>query len=293
MSWRGEWRAIDARIVGLGTSARDLVRSYGVRSNDILSVIKTVLIPSANRLFQDLTAFLKANKQAIPKEGASVIESFLTKHGNSLTPGQTHEDLAALQLVAILVSVAAEATYYFSDADVEAKRTIERAFVHLQRSLAVDADLRDRWQSAQLETECEALGAIHLLAHGIWSFKAHGAKSRTDLVLGCPLESDNLQHANAEAMVLTEWKMVSEGTLDAKATEAYEQVRDYQSGLLAGFEVTSARYLVMVSESQLKMPLDRHEGAITYRYINIARNIEASSIASRRLSRSKQVSPTA
>ena len=51
----------------------------------------------------------------------------------------------------------------------------ERAFLHLRRLLAVDRDVRAKWKAAyegkQGEVACEALGAVHLLSHGIYAFK--------------------------------------------------------------------------------------------------------------------------
>lgn len=44
----------------------------------------------------------------------------------------------------------------------------KRAFLHLQRLLAVDADIRAKWKGAfeaehKGELSCEKLGAVHLL----------------------------------------------------------------------------------------------------------------------------------
>jgi hypothetical protein len=50
---------------------------------------------------------------------------------------------------------------------------VERAFEHLNRSLVVDGDLKGRWLRAfmEREEECEKLGAVHLLQHGVFAFK--------------------------------------------------------------------------------------------------------------------------
>ena len=67
-----------------------------------------------------------------------------------------------------------------------AKSLVERAFIHLQRTIVVDHDIRKKWKSAfnTGEIACERLGAVHLLSHGIWAFKADALGERTDLILG-------------------------------------------------------------------------------------------------------------
>ena len=121
------------------------------------------------------------------------------------------------------------------------------------------------------EVACEALGACHLLAHGIWAFKTSAAGERTDLVLGAELAvSDEVRRAS-QGLVLTDWKCVrSESELQRKCREAVEQARRYREGILAGFEVGSPRYLVMVSPDHLSMPSPQAEGDVMYEFRNIA-----------------------
>jgi len=183
-----------------------------------------------------------------------------------------------------LAAFQSEFSYVISDTQAMALRITERAFVHLQRSIMVDDGIKEKWKNAfnSGETKCEQLGAIHLLAHGIWAFKAHGEKGRTDLVLNEPLSDLALVEKTSTALVLTEWKAVkSEDDLDKKSNEAYEQTKLYVTGVLGGIELYNYRYLVMVSEKGMKMPSDISENNITYRYINIPVNPDTPSVEAR------------
>jgi len=137
------------------------------------------------------------------------------------------------------------------------------------------------WKTAYKdgETACERLGAVHLLLHGIWAFKAHAVAERTDLVLGQSLQVTPQIEGASEALVLTEWKLFRRGDkLAARAEEAFRQARLYGVGSLAGFELVSLRYLVIVSDDRVEhMPADRPDGNVLYQYRNIATNPSAPS----------------
>ena len=120
------------------------------------------------------------------------------------------------------------------------------------------------------ETTCEKLGAAHLLLHGVWAFKASVEGGRTDLIISEPMSPSFTIENVADALVLTEWKVVkSRDLLRNKITEAFTQAELYSSGLLGGIEIAKYRYLVMVTEKGMKMPDDRVEGIATYRHIKI------------------------
>lgn len=168
---------------------------------------------------------------------------------------------------------------------------VERAFAHLQRLIVVDDEIGDKWRAAfdrrRGEEKCEQMGATHLLLHGIWAFKVDAKGEKTDLVLKEPLEvNDGLRRA-ATSLVLTEWKKVrSPKELNKKIKEAKEQAGLYAGGCLAGFELESTRFLVMVSNERIAMPEDIQEGNITYRCINLAVRPNDPSVEARKASRS-------
>jgi hypothetical protein len=160
-----------------------------------------------------------------------------------------------------------------SDFESVAKRLSERAFVHLQQLIVADEVVRSRWQAAieAGETACEKLGGAHLLLHGIWAFKVNGPGARTDLVFGEPLGSGIATERVAEALVLTEWKVVRHPPDSiAIAERARSQAQAYAVGIMAGIELSSYRYIVLVSQKKLPSIDDVYLAGATYRHINVA-----------------------
>src|SRR5262249_43260521 len=140
------------------------------------------------------------------------------------------------------------------------------AFHHLQRLIAVDGEVRKKWKKAFAdgETSCEKLGAVHLLAHGIWAFKVRGSYAETDLVYGeTEGLSKNLIGRVARAMVLTEWKVVRDPKeVERKAAEARTETDDYEAGVLGDLELKRTRYIVLVGQRQNPPPADIEQGAV-------------------------------
>ncbi|HWO19382.1 MAG TPA: hypothetical protein VNO30_11425 [Kofleriaceae bacterium] len=169
------------------------------------------------------------------------------------------------------------------------RRLVDRAFLHLKRTLTVDHDARQRWSNAFSETRaeerCEKLGALHLLSHGIYSFKADAGSGRTDLILGTPLAvTDDVQ--SAEALVLTEWKLVRNGDDPAfKAREGKAQADRYSSVELAGIELQRHRYVVLVSMNAVPVPGSEQHLNVTTHYVNVVINPLSPSEHSRQIAR--------
>src|SRR5258707_13086277 len=65
-------------------------------------------------------------------------------------------------------------SFILSDTQEVLRSRADRAFEHLQRMIVADSDYKAKWQAAfdRGEEACEQLGAVHLLLHGIWAFKA-------------------------------------------------------------------------------------------------------------------------
>jgi hypothetical protein len=211
--------------------------------------------------------------------------TFFSRAG-PMVAGSAREDVQAR--LSILESFQAELTYYLSDFSAVAKRLSERAFVHLQRSIVADPTVRKRWidafEATRGEEACEKLGGAHLLLHGIWAFKAYTPEERTDLVLGEPLKDLTEVESVAEALILTEWKLVNNiAEQERKAEQARKQASRYASSVLAGIELRQYRYLVLVSKDWLPGIPDIQEGDILYRHINIAVDPQTPSRAARSL----------
>jgi hypothetical protein len=199
-------------------------------------------------------------------------------------PSTQYERANVQYALTSLASFRSEFDFLIADTQFIARKITERAFIHLQRCIVADSEMRKKWRKAydEHETECEKLGATHLLQHGVWAFKANAEGARTDLIL-CEPKSPAFSVENiAEAIVLTEWKIVkSQDQLLDKATEALTQAELYSSGVLGGIEIANYRFLVMVTEKGMKMPDDQIEGNVTYRHINIAVNPDTPSVEAR------------
>ena len=138
---------------------------------------------------------------------------------------------------------------------------------------AADSAFRAKWQTAfdEGEVECEKLGAVHLLLHGIWAFKVNAAGARTDLVYQEPAEDLTDEQQYADGLVLTEWKKsANKNDAEERFRQARSQAQHYARGVLAGSELTGYRYAVVVSRQQVSVPGDLTESEVVYRHINIA-----------------------
>lgn len=137
-------------------------------------------------------------------------------------------------------------------------------------------------RSTKGEVECEKLGAVHLLGHGIWAFKINASGGRTDLVYQEPAGGLIKEQQYAEGFVLTEWKIAkSAAEAEGKSREARDQTKRYTSGVLGGTELIGYRYIVVVSEKEVKLSETLTEDGIEYRHVNIVVNPSAPSKAAR------------
>jgi hypothetical protein len=276
MNWYYEWTALSARIQGLLDAGSFFYSAGQLSSSDNLSVRKKILLASAEKIVISLQDYLNKYQTSFPGDALQSLQSFLENpdiKNFNFKPNQGqirgHVQFALTSLAAFQ----SEFAFIITDTQVVALRNTERAFLHLQRSIVADEEIKNKWLSGftqQGETQCEKLGALHLLSHGIWAFKAHAEKGRTDLILNEPLVDTSLIEKTSTALVLTEWKAVrKDSELEKKISEAYEQTKTYKAGVLGGIELSNYRYLIMVSKKNMKMPSDFTEGTIVYRHINI------------------------
>ncbi|MCA9677303.1 MAG: hypothetical protein H6708_13795 [Kofleriaceae bacterium] len=226
----------------------------------------------ATALHQATNAFLAAYANVLP-DGARTGLQTLVKMKSILTDFSNPASLGSAS--AVLRFKLAAIDYDLSDREMRARSLVERAFLHLDRLIVADEQVRQNWKGAfkNGETRCEALGGAHLLLHGLWGFKAHGTGERTDLVLGTPITGDDVGVVAraAEAMVLTEWKRVpTSRELGPQYAAALSQLRQYGRGVLAGFELQSMRYVVTVASARMATTADVVEGSVTYRHLHIA-----------------------
>jgi len=273
VTWLQEWKAIAVRIDALlqattlyyQSTARVGADNYGVANLDI--------IPACRAIVEDLTTFSKCYETFVPPAAWPLLARLVDQLTDRLTsrPG----GLPGVQGMIVPLSVfRAEFEFHLRDVSAVVRNLVVRAFTHLQRLLIADSSVQAVWQQAYRKDEptCERLGAAHLLAHGIWAFKASEAGERTDLVLGTHLVFNAQVESAAEGLVLTEWKrVVKPAETVKKAEEAVRQMCRYSESSLAGFELATDRYVVLVSYDLLvNVPTDFKEAGITYHHVNVA-----------------------
>lgn len=275
MTVRSEWAAVSARIEGFLNSTTMYLRALVTSKEDPYGGARDVLLPESTRIYTALDQFLKRHSSTLPQAAQEALHRFIDEHGEYFKEASDTGMNGIKRIVPALGSIRTEVSFHLADFGVTARRLSERAFIHLQRIIVVDEGVRKKWQNAfgQGEVRCEQLGAVHLLSHGIWAFKVDATGERTDLVFTDNRIKESAIETAAEALVLTEWKKVSSPReCDAKAAEARRQADRYSAGSLAGIELATYRYIVLVSEKHLNSIEDFKNGDITYRHINIAVN---------------------
>lgn len=267
------WALLSARIHGL-VEAAELGSALFANHGDSIGMMKH-LGESTAKVLDDLAAFGRA-LSATDRNVRETIQAEETRLRPLLSNSSSTQEMRQIHIRTALVGLAAletEVSYLLSDHQASIRSRVERAFQHLQRLIVVDHDVRDRWRKAFQagEVECEKLGAVHLLSHGIWAFKVNATGGRTDLVYQEPLQDTRVAASVAEGLVLTEWKKFGRGDKpDHQYAAARTQAKDYAAGVLAGVELTRVRYAILVSEESITVPDDVTEGAATYRHLNVA-----------------------
>jgi len=69
---------------------------------------------------------------------------------------------------------------------------------------------------------------------------------------------------------------------EKKSHEAFKQANIYSEEPLAGFEVASTRYLILVSRKRLSLPSNIMTNNVTYEYRNVAVEPDVPSIEARK-----------
>lgn len=268
-----EWRALSSRLRGLLEAARFL---FVAGAKDIYGGGPN-LQQQLKRAFEDV-ARLSRRSPTLPQPAAVALEQFVESYSPLFEETGGSEEIGLEKLRAkltILAGFESEITYLLADPQETRRLLAERAFTHLQRSIVVDADFRVKWALAleQGETECEKLGAVHLLLHGIWAFKVDSAGGRTDLVFQEPLADLHQVQRVSDGLVLTEWKIArSTSQVVRRFEKARNQAERYSAGVLAGIELSTHRFAIVVSESAAPVPADAVLGEVVYRHILVVTN---------------------
>ncbi len=284
---REAWNPLAMRILGLEAGFCQLSQGeeFFTRLRSGLSLgdldpdklIPDMYIPALRRCYDDIVSFHDTNRAILDHSVISCLEQFRT------SAKFIKKDVAfprfQLQVIAAFSALRAELEYYFSDRESQMIKLVERAFSHLRRRIVADHDFAKQWQTSYKEggeAACEKLGAVHLLQHGIWSFKAYAEHERTDLILGVSLDMQEVERS-ADALILTEWKKYNDkedkpqkqaAEIQKIAENAVKQAKIYAQSSLAGYEIRSIRYIPIVTEDRVAVN-DIDEDGIKYRVINI------------------------
>jgi hypothetical protein len=243
--WQVEWHAISSRIAGIIAASQFLFQTVQAGEND--SVYSTnILIENCTGAAKAIRCLLRY-EEALPSGAQKVLQRFDKWWTDTTVDGAIGRSSGFPQvqaLVVLLASVRAELDHALADHDAVVRSHVQRAFLHLQRSLVVDESLRSKWLAAfaKDETACEQLGALQLLLHGIWAFKTDAKGERTDLILGTKFALNSEIISATHGLVLTEWKLVRDGeSPETKKLQALRQAASYSSGSLAGYELASEK----------------------------------------------------
>jgi hypothetical protein len=260
--------SIEARIRGLVAAAHlhaallqvrdsDTYRRGGYLGMQALDVLKSII------------AFVAQFRGSLPPAAIQAMEMFIGERRGLFeeaggTPDVKHERNRAV--VVFLAGLETQISFLLHDIQPAIKARSELAFAHLARSIAADLDIRRKWQTAYEagERQCEALGAIHLLSHGLFAFKVSAAGAQTDLVYQDALPA---QLEYVQGLVLTEWKRASKGQIENAFAEARRQAELYVPGPFSDNELLNYRYAVVVFDEPGAVAQDEQAEGIVYRHI--------------------------
>jgi len=286
MSLTDSWFALSGFIKGLQEAGELYARFMGYHNEDSYGAGK-YLREQCEIAVSALEQFRGNFAKSLPKDAADRIDRFLGSGlaGAAKDPSTNHR--GARGALVGLAAVEAEVTFILHGRQEQIRARSERAFLLLQRTLAVDDDVRSKWKEAfsKGEVRCERLGSLVFLSQGIYAFKTDAAGARTDLVFSEPPD-DSLLFRSVEGLVLTEWKVAEAANAPTRFAEARKQVDLYKEGPLAGIELAGYRYLIAVSLKALpkeNIPADDTSATgITYRHVNIAIEPEVPSRAAKK-----------
>lgn len=273
MSYLEQWKALGARIRGLANAGQLYAQLQTSMPHDSYGGGK-FLGDQCQSILAAIEEFAGAHETTLPPEARIALRKFLSgEQGKVIRDSQAAREARAA--LVFLSGLETEISFLLAGRQELVRARSELAFLHLQRMLVVDKDVRAKWGRAHAqkgETACEGLGAVHLLWHGIYAFKVNAQGARTDLVLNEPLER-SFERRGVEGLVLTEWKLADAKNCVKRFEEGRTQARLYKEGPLVATELTAYRYVIAVSLESLpqgSVPDDLTVNGVVYRHINIA-----------------------
>lgn len=281
--WVTRWNEIESRIDTLHSSADIYFNAIQTTGEDYFGVSGRHVIPEAREIRELIVSFRRTYSDVLSPGAIGAFDRFIRDSRDTFQGASGINGVAGVAVS--LGAIRAGLAYHLKGVDTYGNSITERSFEHLRRSIVVDDGIRTRWISAfkEGEVQCEKLGSVHMLLHGIWAFKVDAKGERTDLVFGDPLSLGAAERTAPSAIVLTEWKVArtSEDAVQQLGT-ARKQAEHYSTGSLSDLELLNTRYLIVVTERRVEMPADIMLANVRYRHINIAVNPEPPSKGSKR-----------
>ena len=286
MALTDSWFALSGFIKGLQGAGELYSRFMGYHQEDSYGA-GNYLREQCAIAVGALEIFCRDFAESLPKEAAERIDRFLASRLAGAAKDAATDHRGARGALVGLAAIEAEVTFVLYGRQEQIRALSERAFLLLQRTLAVDDGVSDKWKTAfeKGEVACERLGSLVFLSQGIYAFKVDAVGARTDLVFSEPPD-ESLLSRSVEGLVLTEWKVADAKTASARFAEARNQADIYKQEPFAGIEVAGYRYMIAVSLKAL--PQDRIPGdyvsstGVTYRYVNIVVEPDVPSKASKK-----------
>ncbi|GJM43351.1 MAG: hypothetical protein DHS20C21_01930 [Gemmatimonadota bacterium] len=268
MLWHSELKSVANGIDGFNAAVSSLLQFWAHVEVDQAGHCNNDFPPLAEKIVDRVRRILEG--ETLPAELRKVLERFVARwDGISSKSGWKW-----LQTMTTLLSILrSDVEFFLNDRRSLLSSLVHRALLHLQRLIVADENVKNTWSDAfgRGETSVERLGGAHFLHHGIYAFKVDAERERTDLVLGGKLAITPEIHAAAEGLVLTEWKMVRKPSeIETQARTGKDQAMLYSMGSLAGFELTSERFVILVSRERLPARDPETIDSVTYTYANIA-----------------------
>ncbi len=269
MGYREDWAALSQRIGGL-------LAAYALHPADASQrwpddpTLPEILVELLDGPQAEVERFRSRWEANVPTTAAECLDRAVIQFRRAQ---EYHPALRAMIMALTLAATRAELDVLLTSRDSLILGAVERAFMHLRRVLVVDETAREKWLEAfeSGEVACERLGGTHLLLHGVLAFKADSPTEKTDLVLGGRLAFDASVAAAVQGLVLTEWKRVNVASkLAAAKKKALSQLGRYSDSVLAGVELESTVYGVIVSRKALDVGPSEVVGRRTVRWVNIA-----------------------
>lgn len=237
--------------------------------------VSTEIQQNVDQVSQAIQDYLSVHRHELPEPAKGAIERYIGFYRRLAAKPVTADATKTQALVVALASLSSEVAGCLLSDQSSILLASELAFLHLNRTLHVDTTEQAKWAAAfkMGETEVEKFGALHLLRHGIYAFKAHASGARTDLMFQEKCQQSHFEKLPVSGLVLTEWKLFKgNGNARSAFQQAERQAKEYQATALAGVELRSTRFCIVVSKEQVQTPDDKYDGSVRYKFINIAIN---------------------